>query len=257
MLKLKNITAGYHKKPVIQNINIEFAPGKITTIIGPNGSGKSTLLKAAVDLCEIYEGEVSLDGYKRDKSVQKEFAKRISYLAQNHIGGAITVSRMVLHGRFPYLTYPRHYSKKDYEYCVAAMKRIGILSLKDRKVEELSGGQRQKVYLAMALAGEMEVYLFDEPTTYLDVKYQLEMLEMIKQLREQKKTIITVLHDLNFAMQISDDVIVMNEGNVLFSGTPAEVCESAIIDRVFQVKTKILLDDEGKKHLFFEGRNAI
>jgi iron complex transport system ATP-binding protein len=255
MLRLENITAGYGKIPVIKDINIEFEKGRITTIIGPNGSGKSTLLKAIVDLCEIQQGTVCLKGKSREIIGQKEFAKQVSYLPQIHTAGAITVGRMVLHGRFPYLSYPRHYRREDHEYCIKAMERTGILSLKDKKVEELSGGQRQKVYLAMALAGETEIFLFDEPTTYLDISYQLELLQIMKQLKEQGKTIITVLHDLDFALRISDAILVMKQGIIAKTGTPEEVLKSGIIDEIFDIKVKSFIDNEGMKHFYYEEKD--
>lgn len=255
MLKLENITAGYGKIPVIKDINIEFEKGRITTIIGPNGSGKSTLLKTIVDLCEIQQGVICLEGKNRDIIGQKEFAKQVSYLPQIHTAGAITVGRMVLHGRFPYLSYPRHYRKEDYECCARAMERTGILSLQDKKVEELSGGQRQKVYLAMALAGETELFLFDEPTTYLDIRYQLELLQIIEQLKGQGKTIITVLHDLDFALGVSDVLIVMKKGAIVKAGTPQEVLKSGIIDETFEIKVKSYIDNEGMKHFYYEQRS--
>ncbi len=253
MLRLEHITAGYNKNPVIKDIGIEFENGKITALIGPNGSGKSTLLKAVVDLCEIYEGAVYLDGNERSSLGNKEFAKHVSYLPQSHGTGAIAVERMVLHGRFPYLSYPRRYGRKDYECCYHAMEKAGISELKGKKLEELSGGQKQKVYIAMALAGEAQVFLFDEPTTYLDVGYQLELLDIMVQLREQGKTVIVVLHDINYAMGIADRLAVMEQGKLLFADTPVNVYESGVISRVFQVETKILTDAEGKKHFYFEG----
>lgn len=256
MLRLETITAGYQRCPVIYEINHTFEAGTITAVIGPNGSGKSTLLKAMVGLINLYDGRIYLNNMPKEDIGNKEFSRHVSYLSQGHIGGAITVSRLVLHGRFPHLTYPRRYSSRDYEYCHEAMKQMGILPLKDKRIEELSGGQRQKVYLAMALAGAMEVYLFDEPTTYLDVKYQLEVFETMQQLREQGKTIITVVHDMNHAMQMADQVMVLNLGRNVFSGRPAEIMEHKIIDDVFQVSTKVFMDEKGRKHLLFERKNA-
>lgn len=251
MLKLEAITAGYHKEKIVQSINMEFHSGEITAIIGPNGSGKTTLIKSIVDLCDIYDGKVCLNGKSRGEIGAKEFAKKISYLPQRQSGGSITVSRLVLHGRFPYLTYPRQYKKEDYEHCHKAMEKMGILPIKDKKIESLSGGQRQKAYIAMALAGEMDVFLFDEPTTFLDIKYQLELLNIMEELKEQNKTVITILHDLNYAMQIADKVVVMNQGEAVFHGEPNELMKSNIIDKIFQVKSKRITDEEGKQFLIF------
>lgn len=251
MLELKSLSAGYGKVSVIEGIDGVFRPGEITAVIGPNGSGKSTLLKAVVNLCDVHKGEIYLNGRKREETGCREFARQVSYLSQSHSGAAITVSRMVLHGRFPYLTYPRHYGEKDYECCRQAMKRMGILDLKDKMVEELSGGQRQKVYLAMALAGDMEVYLFDEPATYLDVKHQLEVLEVMKQLRSQKKAVVTVLHDLNSALQTADQIMVMDRGRTVFVGNPEQICDGDVIGPVFGVRMKTLQDEAGNRYFMF------
>ncbi len=254
MLKLENVTAGYGKLPVVKGITAELEKGRITTIIGPNGTGKSTLLKAIVGLCELQQGTVWLEGKNRENIGNKEFARQVSYLPQVRAAGAITVERMVLHGRFPYLSYPRHYRREDYEYCTRAMERTGILSLRDKRVEELSGGERQKVYLAMALAGETELFLFDEPTTYLDIRYQLELLQIMEELKEQGRTILAVLHDLDYAMRLSDAMIVMKQGEVVMTGTPECIQRSGILDEVYGIRVKSFLDEEGKKHFYFDQR---
>lgn len=254
MLKLDKLSAGYHGQVVIHELTHTFEQGKITAIIGPNGSGKSTILKAVSGLCQIYGGTIYLGAIKKQQLKKNLFFQQVSYLPQSHTAGAITVARLVLHGRFPHLKYPRHYSPKDYECCDRAMKQMGIESLKDKKAEELSGGERQKAYIAMALAGEMEVYLFDEPTTYLDVRYQMEMLETMRLLRQQGKTVLVVLHDLNHALQTADEIILLDQGRKVFSGTPKEAVEGKQIDQVFHVTTKLLTDDQGNKHLILERR---
>lgn len=251
MLKLEKLTAGYDGCPVISDINASFEKGSITTIIGANGSGKSTLLKAAMGLCTLMDGEFFLDGKNQKTMDTKEFARKVSYLPQSHTASSISAGRMVLHGRFPYLSYPRHYSKKDYELCNLAMERLGILSLKEKRMEELSGGERQKVYLAMALAGETEVFLLDEPTTYLDIHYQLELLYLMQELRTQGKTVVMVLHDLNYAMQISDKIIVMQKGKVLAEGTPKQIASGGVIEKAFGVHSKRLYDEAGEVHYIF------
>jgi iron complex transport system ATP-binding protein len=252
MLKLEKIAAGYSKTPVISDISIEFAQGRITSVIGPNGSGKSTLLKAIADLCDIRSGNIFLNGKTRQELGRKEYARQITCLSQSRQAGAITVGRMVLHGRFPHLSYPRHYKKEDYEHCRRAMERVGILELQDKKVEELSGGQKQKVYLAMALAGDAGTLLLDEPAAYLDIRYQLELLEMMRQLKEQGKTVIAVLHDLNYAMYVSDWIVVLNHGKIVMQGAPEQIRDSGIINQVFRINAGSLEDNGGRKHFFFE-----
>ncbi len=252
MLKLDNITAGYGRLPVIREISIGFEQGGITSVIGPNGSGKSTLLKAILGLCEVQSGGIYLNGRERRDIPEKEYAGQLAYLPQSRQAGAITVGRMVLHGRFPYLSYPRRYRKEDYEYCRRAMERAGILQLKEKRVEELSGGQKQKVSLAMVLAGEADTLLMDEPAAHLDIRYQLELLELMKEMRGQGKTVIAVLHDLNYAMNCSDSLVVMSRGTMAMQGSPEEVYQSGILEEVFQVRMGCISGDDGRKHYIFD-----
>ncbi len=251
MLRLQSVTAGYQRTPVLKDVSLSIEEGSITALIGPNGSGKSTLLKAAVGLCEVYDGTIYYNEVNKEGIGRQKFARSVFYLPQIHTGGAICVSRMVLHGRFPHLSYPRHYGKKDYDACSRAMERVGITELKDKRVNELSGGQRQKVYLAMALAGEPEIFLFDEPAAYLDIQYQLELLRLMKQLKDQGKTVVVILHDLNYVMQVADRIAVLEQGQMVFAGTREELLKSDVISRVFHVKPRFLKDEEGIQHLFF------
>lgn len=251
MIQLKGLCAGYHKRPVISDVDLRFQKETITAIVGPNGSGKSTLLKAVTGLCDIYGGSVAIAGRDTGQTGEKELARKVSYLPQSHTIPAITAGRMVLHGRFPYLSYPRRYRREDYEHCYGAMERMGILPLKDKRMEELSGGERQKVYLAMALAGETQVFLLDEPTTYLDIRCQLELLQIMEKLKGQGKTIVTVLHDLDYAMRVSDFLVVMRGGRVVGEGMPEAVQKAGILEEVFQVKASGLKDELGRKYFFF------
>lgn len=250
MLRMEQVSAGYGKMPVIEEISFDFAEGEITTIIGPNGSGKSTLVKSVMDLCDVLGGKITLDGEERKQITDREFAKKVAYLPQMHTAGAISAERMVLHGRFPYLSYPRHYDTEDYALCHDAMERIGIMHLKGKKMEELSGGERQKAYLAMMLVRNAEIYLFDEPTTYLDVRYQVELLELMQELKKQGKTVIAVLHDINSALRMSDQVLVMKRGQIAASGKPEEIYQSGILNEVFGVALRRFCDETGKAYYF-------
>lgn len=250
MLRMEQVSAGYGREPVIEEISVDFAGGEITAIIGPNGSGKSTLMKSVMDLCDVLRGKITLDDRERKEVTDREFAKKVAYLPQIHTAGAISTERMVLHGRFPYLSYPRHYGAEDYALCHQAMERIGILHLKGKKMEELSGGERQKVYLAMMLVRDADIYLFDEPTTYLDVRYQVELLALMQELKKQGKTVIAVLHDINSALRMADHVLVMECGRIAAFGDSTQIYESGILNEVFGVTLRRFLDETGKAYYF-------
>lgn len=252
MIELKHVTAGYGKEKIIQDVSVKFLKGEITAIVGPNGSGKSTLLKTILGLSKRLEGNICVEGSEIREMGHKELAKKVSYLPQNRMLPAITVYKMVLHGRFPYLGYPRHYRKEDYRHAEEAMKVMGILPLKDKTVAKLSGGERQKVYLAMAIAGETEAFIFDEPTTYLDIRYQLELLELIQKLKEQGKTIIIVLHDLDYALRIADKMVIMKDGMLIKMGIPEDIVKNKVLDEVFHIRTTCFEDSNHEKYYYFK-----
>lgn len=251
MIKLNNISAGYGKRNIISNVDVDFPKGKITAIIGPNGSGKSTLLKSICGLCSVNDGNIILANKDINQYSNSDRAKIISYLPQQRPVPAITVERMVLHGRFPYLGYPRRYKKEDYDICDRAIKEAGISEIRQRTMDELSGGERQKVYLAMSYAGESEVLLLDEPMTFLDIRYQLDLIYMMKKLKSEGKTVIVILHDLNAAMQNSDYILVMKKGNVIDFDIPEEIYSKKILEDVFEVKQKLILGESGEKYYVF------
>jgi iron complex transport system ATP-binding protein len=157
----------------------------------------------------------------------------------------ITVERMVLHGRFPYLGYPRRYRKEDYAAARAAMERMALTELAEQPLQKLSGGQRQKVYLAMALAQDTPVVLLDEPVTYLDIGHQLQLMELVKELRREGKTVLMVLHDLPHAMAVADRVILMEQGRIVQQGTAEEICRGGEIERIFGAALRRVKTDDG------------
>ncbi len=234
MLKLWNLTCGYHKKNIVKNIHATFERSTITCIIGPNGCGKSTLLKSIVGLSEIQNGTIELDN-KSITTDAKKRAQRIAYMSQMHTVPSLPVIKLILHGRFPYLSYPKHYTESDWKCCHEVMEKLGITHLANVSTADLSGGELQKVYLAMTLVSQADAYLFDEPNSFLDVRHQLELLSQIKQLRTDGKIVVAVLHDLNYAMQIADQIIVMNHGQIVATGTPQEIYDSKMIDQIFHV----------------------
>lgn len=261
MIKMRNVCAGYTGEEILHNINLEIEPGKVTVIIGPNGCGKSTLLKTLVRMNECSSGEILLGVGKNPRDVSKsnlhteyvkierltpaELAQRVAYLPQNKRTPDISVLRMVLHGRFAYLKYPRRYRKEDYEMAGRALKWLGIEELAEKNVNELSGGTQQKVYIAMALAQDTDTILLDEPTTYLDIAHQMKMMKLSKELAKNGKAVVMVLHDLTQAFQTADRIVVMDKGSVRACGNPEEVYASGVVEEVFGVELqRVWLEDE-------------
>lgn len=238
---------------VLRNLNLEILPGTITSVIGPNGCGKSTLLKCLSRQLVPEKGEIRLDGILLEQIPLTGFARRVSYVKQSQDMDipALSVEDLVLHGRFPHLPFPRRFTPKDREIALEAMKRMDILPLRRVLLKNLSGGQRQKAWLAMTLAQGTDILLMDEPTTYLDVKHQLEILSLLSGLKKQGKTIVTVLHDINGALKISDKICLLHEGSLLFSGPPKELLDSGKLETAFGVRPCQVSTPEGVQ-LFFQ-----
>lgn len=234
MLEARNLSAGYPGRAVLAGVSLAARPGRVLALLGPNGCGKSTLLRTMVGLLPPLGGEVLLDG-RRDYS-PRQAAQRVAYLPQSRTAPNITVRRLVLHGRFPYLSYPRRYGREDYEAVDRALAAADALDLADRPLPELSGGQRQKAYLAMALAQETEAILMDEPTTFLDIRHQLEVLALVRRLAEEGRGVVLALHDLCLALTAADDVAVLGEGRLLALGGPEAVYQSKVLERVMGVR---------------------
>lgn len=237
-LVVKNITAGYEKKRVIEDVSFYGEKGKVTAIIGPNGCGKSTLLKTISKVITPEKGEILLDGVNLLSLTRTESAKRVSYLSQSRNTSEIKVSSLVLHGRFPYTGYPRRYSNSDYKKVDAALEKMGVGNKRDELVSSLSGGERQKVYIAMCLVQETDVILFDEPTTYLDISRQFKVLAEAKEIAREGKCVIVVLHDIIQALETADKIVVMDKGRVVLENTPDEVYASGVLDSVFDINIK-------------------
>lgn len=247
LLKIQHLWAGYSDKSVLDDVSLEVRGGEVTVIAGPNGCGKSTLLKTLVGIVEKRRGEILID-QSLDEFSPQERAQRIAYLAQSKNVPDITALRMVLHGRFPYLGFPRRYRSTDFDIARQAMERMGILELADQPMSTLSGGTRQKVYIAMALAQETPVILLDEPTTYLDVAYQLQMMELARGLADEGKAVVMVLHDLPLALEHADQLVVMAEGKVVASDRPEAVYADGCLGEVFGVRVKRVETQDGWKY---------
>lgn len=250
MIKLDNLTVGYGEKAVLQNISLSLSDGELTVLLGANGCGKSTLIKTIVGLIEPIVGDILINGENLKNMSIRERAKKTAYLSQSRNTPEISAERMVLHGRFPYLDYPRRYSENDRKTAENAMKAAGAYELRKRSVSSLSGGERQRVYLAMALAQTTDNLLMDEPLTYLDVKYQLEMIKLAKKLSGEGKCVLTVLHDISLALRFSDRVIILSNGKAVFDGKPTDVNED-IIKNVFGVRL-IKTEANGETYYFCE-----
>ena len=235
MIQLNNLSAGYFGNPVIQNITMNFMPGKVTVLLGPNGSGKSTLLKAALGLLPAMNGEVLYDGVNIRQLKYRQIAQKAAFLTQSRNTPAIAALRLVLHGRFPYLTYPRHYSRQDYAISRKAMESTGSLQHEDTNVSQLSGGQRQGIYLAMALAQDTQTIFMDEPNTYLDISRQFQMMQTAHSLAYEGKAVVLVLHDILLALREADCIAVFQEGSLLCCNTPDSIYQSGILTQVFGV----------------------
>ena len=245
MISITDLHASYEGAEILHGINAAFPEGKISVIMGPTGCGKSTTLRSLVRMVPETSGSLVLDGQELGSLTPRELARRIAYLPQSRDVPDISVERLVLHGRFPYLSYPRHYRKEDREKVGQALEWVGLKELRERKMENLSGGQRQKAYLAMALAQDTEVILMDEPTTFLDIKNQFEMLDRARSLADGGKTVIMILHDFESILHYADHVVLMAEGQVMTAGNAETVLRSAEVKAAFDVQPCFYETDDG------------
>lgn len=245
MIELKCLSVVYGKKSILNDISCTFEKGKLTSVIGINGSGKTTLIKTLASIIPALNGSVEIDGTDLFSLSPTERAKKVAYLAQSHTIPDMTVSQLVLHGRFSHLRYPRVYSEKDIAIALSAMKKMGIDELADTPIYKLSGGISQKAYLAMALAQESDYILLDEPTTYLDVKHKLALMRVLKDLVKEGKGVIAVLHDLSLAMEFSDEIAVLCDGKIIIKASPDEIFDSEILQKTFEVSVSKIETADG------------
>lgn len=236
MIELKNASAGYGNKVVLKDVSTFFEKGKLTSIIGVNGCGKSTLLKAILGILPLSSGEIIIDGKNTRLMTGKDIAKKVAYLAQGKHAPDMTVEQMVLHGRFPYICYPRRYKEADKEIAKKAMETVGISNLAHQPLYTLSGGMRQNSYIAMALAQDTDYILLDEPTTYLDIAHQLDLMRILRKLADSGKGIITVIHDLPLAFDFSDELTIIHNGSIIQKAPPSEICNTSITEEIFNIR---------------------
>lgn len=250
MIVLQDLRAGYPGRPVLDGVTLSFLPGQVLAVLGPNGCGKSTLLRASMGLLPGSGGEILVDGAPIGAYAPRQLAQRVAYLPQFRAVPSITARRMVLHGRFPYLSYPRRYSRRDHEMVEKALGWVGAQELADRPLPQLSGGQRQKVYLAMALAQDTGTILMDEPTTYLDVACQLEVMALARRLAVEGRAVVMVLHDLCLALQFAHRAALLWNGRVVLEGEPDELYRSRTLERVMGVKLGQIETEGGPRYYY-------
>ena len=248
-LYTEDLNIGYGERLIVKNLNVVIPDKKITTIIGSNGCGKSTLLKAITRIISHQTGNVVLDGENISKGDTKELAKKMAILPQTpESASGLSVGELVSYGRFPHQKGMGRLTKKDYDVINWALEVTGTLQFKYREVDSLSGGQRQRVWIAMALAQETDIIFLDEPTTYLDMAHQLEVLELLQKLNlEQERTIVMVLHDLNQAARFADYIVALKEGEIVKSGSCEEVITHDVLKKVFQIDAEIGRDPRTNK----------
>lgn len=248
-IRADHIDVAYDQKTILKNLSVNLPQGKITTIIGANGCGKSTLLKALTRIQGIQKGHIYLDGQSITSLPTKEVAKKIALLPQVlEATEGITVYELISYGRFPHQKYLGRLTSHDRSRIHWAMEMTKVTSLAKSEVDSLSGGQRQRVWIAMALAQDTDAIFLDEPTTYLDLNHQLEVLELLERLNKNSgKTIIMVLHDLNLSARFSDHIIAMKNGSILFQGSAQDIITTERIETIFNIKAHIIDDPISKR----------
>lgn len=244
-IQVKDLMIKYGSKTAIENANIQINDGEIVTIIGPNGSGKSTLIKAISRCLKQTKGEILLDGIDINKIDSKEISKKMAVLPQvKNISSDITVETLVSYGRYPHLSFGKRLKKSDHEIIAWAIEKTGLAEIKDQNVITLSGGERQRAWIAMALAQKPKILILDEPTTYLDISFQLEVLELIKDLNKSLGiTVVMVLHDLNHASRYSDRIYVLDDGRVCKYGLPCNIINTKLLKDVFRIEAHVYEDE--------------
>lgn len=250
-LYTEDLHISYDDRLIVKNVSVQIPDKQITAIIGANGCGKSTFLKAVTRLIPHRSGKVLLDGSEIAKQHTKKLAQKMAILPQTQeAASGLTVGELVSYGRFPYQNAMGRLTARDLEIIDWALEVTNSLEFKHREVDALSGGQRQRVWIAMALAQETDIIFLDEPTTYLDMAHQLEVLELLQRLNEeQERTIIMVLHDLNQAARFADFLIAMKDGEIVQAGTCEEVIRPSILRQVFRIDAEIGKDRRTGKPL--------
>ncbi|MFS0636973.1 ABC transporter ATP-binding protein [Mesobacillus foraminis] len=243
-VEAKKLTLSYGDSIIINELDIEIPKGEITVFIGGNGCGKSTLLRSIARLLKPKSGAVLLEGSAISSLSTKEVAKKMAILPQSPTAPeGLTVLQLVKQGRYPYQTWLKQWSAEDEAKVQNALKATGIEDLKDRPVDSLSGGQRQRAWIAMTLAQDTDIILLDEPTTYLDMTHQIEILDLLFELNEQEgRTILMVLHDLNLACRYAHNIVAIKDQKVYAQGKPEHVINCGLVKNVFEMDCEVTID---------------
>lgn len=242
-LRTADLSIGYQNSAIIADLSLTIVDGQVTAIVGPNACGKSTLLRGLARLLKPSAGQVLLDGADIATVHTKEVARRLGLLPQTSIAPeGITVADLVARGRFPHQNLLRQWSARDEAAVAEAMRFTGVSELAGRLVDELSGGQRQRVWVAMVLAAQTPLLLLDEPTTYLDIAHQVELMELFADLNARGRTIVAVLHDLNHAARYADHIVAMRDGRIVAQGSPREVITTERVEEVYGLPN-VVIDD--------------
>ncbi|MFD6437742.1 ABC transporter ATP-binding protein [Streptomyces venezuelae] len=243
-LSARELTLAYEDRTVVERLDLTIPDGKVTVIVGPNACGKSTTLRALGRLLKPRSGAVLLDGASLATLPTKKIAQQIGLLPQTPVAPeAITVADLVARGRQPHQRWWQQWSDADERAVTEAMERTDVVSLAERPVDELSGGQRQRVWIAMALAQDTGLLLLDEPTTYLDISHQVEVLDLVRQLNHERgRTVVVVLHDLNQAARYADHLVAMRNGEVVAGGAPAKIVTEELVREVFGLECVVVPD---------------
>ena len=243
-LRAQGLSLAYDSRQIISDLDVDIAEGKFTVIVGPNACGKSTLLRALARLMAPAKGSVLLDGSNIAKLKTKQIARRLGLLPQSSIAPeGITVGELVARGRHPHQSVLKQWTDKDETAVLSALRATDTEELSARQVDELSGGQRQRVWVAMVLAQETPLLLLDEPTTFLDLSFQIDLLDLFSQLNhEHGHTLVAVLHDLNQACRYADEIIAMKNGEVVAQGSPAEIVTSELVHALFGIDCTVIDD---------------
>ncbi|MEU0952155.1 ABC transporter ATP-binding protein [Streptomyces niveus] len=243
-LAAHELTLAYDDRTVVHDLELAVPDGRVTVIVGPNACGKSTTLRALGRLLKPKSGSVLLDGAELASIPTRRIAQSIGLLPQSPVAPeAITVADLVSRGRQPHQRWWQQWSEEDERAVTDAMARTDVTELAERSVDELSGGQRQRVWIAMALAQETDLLLLDEPTTFLDIAHQVEVLDLVRRLNhEQGRTVVIVLHDLNQAARYADHLVAMKEGRIVAEGAPGEVVTAELVREVFGLESVVVPD---------------